>query len=117
MAKVIMYSTAFCPYCIMAERLLLARGVTEIEKIRVEYVITFAINRFPLFLHYWQICLPPCVDPARKIMHKRESMGTQGRAGFAGRMNATPVDQHNRLAFEFLQLRNTLLEFVGRDVL
>jgi glutaredoxin 3 len=31
-----MYSTAFCPYCIMAERLLLARGVTEMEKIRVD---------------------------------------------------------------------------------
>jgi len=36
MTKVIMYSTAFCPYCIMAERMLRARGVTEIEKIRVD---------------------------------------------------------------------------------
>ncbi|WON73312.1 glutaredoxin 3 [Nitrosospira sp. Is2] len=36
MVKVVMYSTAFCPYCIMAERLLLARGVTEIEKIRID---------------------------------------------------------------------------------
>lgn len=36
MVKVAMYSTAFCPYCIMAERLLHARGVTEIEKIRVD---------------------------------------------------------------------------------
>jgi len=36
MVKVLMYSTAFCPYCIMAERLLLARGVTEIEKIRID---------------------------------------------------------------------------------
>lgn len=35
-AKVIMYSTGFCPYCTMAERLLRARGVTEIEKIRVD---------------------------------------------------------------------------------
>lgn len=35
-AKVLMYSTAFCPYCIMAERLLRARGVKEIEKIRVD---------------------------------------------------------------------------------
>jgi glutaredoxin 3 len=31
-----MYSTAFCPYCVMAERMLRARGVTEIEKIRVD---------------------------------------------------------------------------------
>lgn len=31
-----MYSTAICPYCIMAERLLRARGVTEIEKLRVD---------------------------------------------------------------------------------
>lgn len=31
-----MYSTALCPYCRMAERLLLERGVTEIEKIRVD---------------------------------------------------------------------------------
>lgn len=36
MAKVIMYSTGTCPYCIMAERLLRSKGVTEIEKIRVD---------------------------------------------------------------------------------
>ena len=35
-AKVLMYSTGFCPYCVMAERLLRARGVEEIEKIRVD---------------------------------------------------------------------------------
>ncbi len=31
-----MYSTGACPYCIMAERLLRSRGVTELEKIRVD---------------------------------------------------------------------------------
>ena len=31
-----MYSTAICPYCVMAERLLTARGVTHIEKLRVD---------------------------------------------------------------------------------
>jgi glutaredoxin 3 len=31
-----MYSTAVCPYCIMAERLLKAKGVEAIEKIRVD---------------------------------------------------------------------------------
>ncbi len=36
MAKVLMYSTAICPYCVMAERLLRARGVAEIEKVRVD---------------------------------------------------------------------------------
>jgi glutaredoxin 3 len=36
MRKVVMYSTGFCPYCVMAERLLQTRGVTEIEKIRVD---------------------------------------------------------------------------------
>jgi glutaredoxin 3 len=36
MAKVTMYSTAVCPYCIRAEKLLAAKGVTEIEKIRVD---------------------------------------------------------------------------------
>lgn len=36
MAKIIMYSTAVCPYCIRAEQLLQRRGVTEIEKIRVD---------------------------------------------------------------------------------
>jgi glutaredoxin 3 len=35
-AKVLMYSTGFCPYCVMAERLLRSRGVEEIEKIRVD---------------------------------------------------------------------------------
>ncbi|GAB1720402.1 MAG: glutaredoxin 3 [Nitrosospira sp.] len=34
--NVIMYSTGFCPYCIMAERMLRSRGVSEIEKIRVD---------------------------------------------------------------------------------
>ena len=36
MAKVLMYSTSVCPYCIQAERLLTAKGVTTIEKIRVD---------------------------------------------------------------------------------
>jgi len=31
-----MYATAVCPYCINAERLLRAKGVTEIEKIRID---------------------------------------------------------------------------------
>ena len=31
-----MYTTATCPYCINAERLLLSKGVTEINKIRVD---------------------------------------------------------------------------------
>jgi glutaredoxin 3 len=31
-----MYSTGVCPYCQMAERLLRSKGVTEIEKIRVD---------------------------------------------------------------------------------
>jgi glutaredoxin 3 len=34
--KVSMYITAFCPYCSMAERLLQAKGVADIEKIRVD---------------------------------------------------------------------------------
>lgn len=36
MARVLMYSTAVCPYCIRAEQLLHSKGVTEIEKIRVD---------------------------------------------------------------------------------
>lgn len=36
MAKVLMYCTEVCPYCVRAERLLHARGVLEIEKIRVD---------------------------------------------------------------------------------
>lgn len=34
--RVLMYSTAVCPYCLRAEQLLRARGVTEIEKVRVD---------------------------------------------------------------------------------
>jgi len=34
--RVLMYSTAVCPYCVRAEQLLRARGVAEIEKIRVD---------------------------------------------------------------------------------
>lgn len=36
MAKVLMYCTAVCPYCVRAEQLLLRKGVREIEKIRVD---------------------------------------------------------------------------------
>ncbi|HEY9097576.1 MAG TPA: glutaredoxin 3 [Thiobacillus sp.] len=36
MAKVVMYCTAVCPYCTAAERLLKSRGVTDIEKIRID---------------------------------------------------------------------------------
>lgn len=36
MPHVKMYCTAVCPYCQMAERLLNKKGVTEIEKIRVD---------------------------------------------------------------------------------
>jgi glutaredoxin 3 len=36
MAKVLMYSTAVCPYCVRAEKLLASKGVTAIEKIRVD---------------------------------------------------------------------------------
>jgi glutaredoxin 3 len=31
-----MYSTAVCPYCIMAERLLKSKGIDDIEKIRID---------------------------------------------------------------------------------
>ncbi|HEY6093596.1 MAG TPA: glutaredoxin 3 [Gallionellaceae bacterium] len=36
MAKVVMYCTEVCPYCVRAEALLKKRGVTEIEKIRID---------------------------------------------------------------------------------
>ena len=36
MSNIRMYSTAVCPFCQRAEMLLKARGVTEIEKIRVD---------------------------------------------------------------------------------
>ena len=35
-AKVVMYSTAVCPYCVRAEQLLRQRGVEAIEKIRID---------------------------------------------------------------------------------
>ena len=36
MQKVLMYSTGVCPYCVRAEQLLTRKGVTAIEKIRVD---------------------------------------------------------------------------------
>lgn len=36
MSKVLMYTSAVCPYCINAERLLRNKGINEIEKIRVD---------------------------------------------------------------------------------
>jgi glutaredoxin 3 len=36
MKKVLMYSTGVCPYCDRAERLLMRKGVQQIEKVRVD---------------------------------------------------------------------------------
>ncbi len=36
MQKVTMYSTGVCPYCVRAEQLLKAKGVTEIDRIRID---------------------------------------------------------------------------------
>jgi glutaredoxin 3 len=36
MPRIVMYATGVCPFCVMAERLLRAKGVAEIEKIRVD---------------------------------------------------------------------------------
>jgi glutaredoxin 3 len=36
MARILMYATAVCPYCVRAEQLLRRKGVTEIEKVRVD---------------------------------------------------------------------------------
>lgn len=35
-ARVLMYTTAVCPYCARAKLLLKARGVTEIEEVRID---------------------------------------------------------------------------------
>ncbi|RFO98064.1 glutaredoxin 3 [Rhodoferax lacus] len=36
MQAVKMYTTAVCPYCVQAKRLLLSRGVAQIEEVRVD---------------------------------------------------------------------------------
>ena len=36
MAKIVMYATGVCPFCLMAERLLKSKGVADIEKIRID---------------------------------------------------------------------------------
>ena len=36
MAKILMYTSAVCPYCINAERLLKSKGITDIDKIRID---------------------------------------------------------------------------------
>jgi glutaredoxin 3 len=36
MTPIMMYSTAICPFCVHAERLLRARGVAAIAKVRVD---------------------------------------------------------------------------------
>jgi len=36
MTVITMYATGMCPYCIQAERLLAAKGVTNLAKVRVD---------------------------------------------------------------------------------
>ena len=35
-ARVLMYTTAVCPYCVRAKQLLQARGVAAIEEVRID---------------------------------------------------------------------------------
>jgi glutaredoxin 3 len=35
-ARVLMYTTAVCPYCVRAKQLLSARGVSAIEEVRID---------------------------------------------------------------------------------
>lgn len=36
MPKILMYTSAVCPYCMNAERLLKSKGIADIEKIRID---------------------------------------------------------------------------------
>ncbi|OIR19380.1 glutaredoxin-3 [mine drainage metagenome] len=36
MAKIVMYCTEVCPYCVRAEQLLQRKGIKDIEKIRID---------------------------------------------------------------------------------
>lgn len=36
MTNIVMYTTATCPYCVNAERLLISKGVKEINKVRID---------------------------------------------------------------------------------
>ncbi|KXW55418.1 glutaredoxin 3 [Ferrovum sp. PN-J185] len=36
MSNVVMYTTGYCPYCVMAERLLKSKGVDAIKKIEID---------------------------------------------------------------------------------
>jgi len=36
MAEVVMYSSAYCPFCVNAERLLTSKGVKDINKIMID---------------------------------------------------------------------------------
>ncbi|HQT80784.1 MAG: glutaredoxin 3 [Ferrovum sp. 37-45-19] len=36
MSDVLMYTTGYCPYCVMAERLLKSKGVGAIKKIQID---------------------------------------------------------------------------------
>jgi len=36
MSKIVMFTSASCPFCLNAEKLLNSKGVTDIEKIRID---------------------------------------------------------------------------------
>lgn len=36
MARILIYATGACPFCVMAEKLLRAKGIADIDKVRVD---------------------------------------------------------------------------------
>src|SRR6185437_15286794 len=75
---------------------------------------TFIIS--PLLLNYWQICLPPGIYAAFKIMYMRKPVATQNRPCLTRGINPAPMYQYDRLALEFFQFVHALLKLVGGNM-
>ena len=76
--RVLMYSTAVCPYCVRAEQLLRARGVSEIEKIRIDLDPAQRADRF---VNDWQ-----------RLGRLRETMQQRGDTNGARQVSSRMVD-------------------------
>lgn len=85
MQAVKMYTTAVCPYCVQAKRLLLSKGVAQIEEVRVD---TLPEERMKMMELTGRRTVPQIFIGTTHVGGCDDLMALDGRGGLLPLLNA-----------------------------